>query len=106
MPELSMPNKYKTILDIMHTDIAINEMKDHFEEGLSNALNLIKVSAPFVLHEGNGINDNLNGVERILTFDALDIKDKQIEVVQSLAKWKESLFLGMVWLVMKAFTRI
>lgn len=88
MPELSIPNKYKTILDIMHTDIAINEMKAHFEEGLSNALNLIKVSAPFVLHEGNGINDNLNGVERILTFDALDIKDKHIEVVQSLAKWK------------------
>ncbi|WP_423806844.1 aspartate--ammonia ligase [Peribacillus frigoritolerans] len=88
MPELSMPNKYKTILDIMHTDIAINEIKDHFEEGLSNALNLIKVSAPIVLNEGNGINDNLNGVERILTFEAMDIKNKQIEVVQSLAKWK------------------
>jgi aspartate--ammonia ligase len=88
MPELSMLNKYKTILDIMHTDIAINEIKDHFEEGLSTALNLIKVSAPIVLNEGNGINDNLNGVERILTFDALDIKNKKIEVVQSLAKWK------------------
>ncbi|CAH0242442.1 hypothetical protein SRABI80_02785 [Peribacillus frigoritolerans] len=56
MPELSMSNKYKTILDIMHTDIAINEMKDHFEEGLSNALNLIKVSAPFVLHEGKMVS--------------------------------------------------
>ncbi|MFY0782833.1 hypothetical protein AB1K18_21475 [Peribacillus simplex] len=54
MPELSMPNKYKTILDIMRTDIAINEIKDHFEEGLSTALNLIKVSAPIVLNEGNG----------------------------------------------------
>ncbi|SNT45048.1 aspartate-ammonia ligase [Bacillus sp. OK838] len=88
MPKLSMPNKYKSILDIMHTDIAINEIKGHFEEGLSNALNLIKVSAPTILNEANGINDNLNGVERILTFDALDIKNKQIEVVQSLAKWK------------------
>lgn len=68
--------------------MAINELKKHFEEELSAALNLIKVSAPLFVSEGRGINDNLNGVERMVTFDALDIKNKQIEIVQSLAKWK------------------
>lgn len=79
---------YKSKLNLMHTEIAINEVKNCFENKLSEALNLIKVSTPLVLSEGNGINDNLNGEERIVSFDALDIKHKQIEVVQSLAKWK------------------
>ena len=51
-------------------------------------LNLIKVSAPLLVSEGRGVNDNLNGVERIVSFDAFDMKNKQIEIVQSLAKWK------------------
>ncbi len=79
---------YKSKLNLMHTEIAINEVKNCFENKLSEALNLIKVSTPLVLSEGNGINDNLNGEERIVSFDALDIKNKRIEVVQSLAKWK------------------
>lgn len=51
-------------------------------------LNLIQVPSPVLLQEGTGINDNLNGVERIVSFDALDMEEGQIEVVQSLAKWK------------------
>jgi aspartate--ammonia ligase len=83
-----IPNGYKSKLNLMHTEIAIKEIKDHFEDKLSEALNLIKVSAPLLLNGGKGINDNLNGVERIVSFDALDLKDTQIELVQSLAKWK------------------
>ena len=85
---LVIPNEYKMKLDLMHTQIAIKEIKDYFENELSTALNLIHVSAPLIVLEGRGINDNLSGVERIVTFDALDIRNTQIEIVQSLAKWK------------------
>lgn len=85
---LAISNGYKSKLNLLDTEIAINEIKDHFEDKLSEALNLIKVSAPILLNEGRGINDNLNGVERTVSFDALDIKNTQIEIVQSLAKWK------------------
>ena len=88
MNKLVLPQEYKPLLNLMHTEIAIKEAKDHFEERFSEALNLIKVSAPILLNEGTGINDNLNGVERILSFDALDLEDTKVEVVQSLAKWK------------------
>lgn len=79
---------YKPILNVMNTEIAVNELKKHFEARLSENLNLIKVSPPLLVSEGNGINDNLSGSERVVSFDALDIKDHQIEIVQSLAKWK------------------
>jgi aspartate--ammonia ligase len=85
---LVIPNEYKSKLDLMHTEIAIKELKDHFEDQLSSMLNLIKVSAPLLVSEGRGVNDNLNGVERVVSFDAFDIKNSQIEIVQSLAKWK------------------
>lgn len=87
--KLSIGTKqYKSILNLMHTEIAINEVKDFFENKFSESLNLIKVSAPFLLKEGKGINDNLNGIERFVSFDALDIQNTNIEIVQSLAKWK------------------
>ena len=70
-------------VDLMHTQIAIKEIKDHFENELSAALNLmVHVSAPLIVVEGKGINDNLSGDERSVTFDALDIKNTQIEIVQ------------------------
>ncbi|RID83717.1 hypothetical protein D1953_15485 [Peribacillus asahii] len=59
-------------------------MKNSF----SRAFNVIKVSAPLLLNKGTGINDNLNGIERTVSFQASDINNSQIEVVQSLAKWK------------------
>jgi aspartate--ammonia ligase len=71
-----------------HLGRAIKQVKDHFERNLAGVLNLIRVSAPILLKSGSGINDNLNGVERNVSFDALDVKHAQIEVVQSLAKWK------------------
>ncbi|MFC0478392.1 aspartate--ammonia ligase [Robertmurraya beringensis] len=83
-----IPAGYKSKLDLLQTEQAIKKVKDYFENNLAEELNLIRVSAPILVKEGNGINDNLNGVERIVSFDALDIKDTQIQVVQSLAKWK------------------
>ncbi|MDQ0230452.1 aspartate--ammonia ligase [Metabacillus malikii] len=87
---VSIPKGYQSKLNLMHTEIAIKELKDFFEDKLAENLNLIKVSAPLLLLEGTGINDNLNGVERIVNFDALDIDEKKVEIVQSLAKWKRS----------------
>src|SRR4051812_34452496 len=83
-----IPRVYQSTLDFIQTEMAIKQVKDHFERNLSGVLNLIRVSAPILLKAGSGINDNLNGVERIVSFDALDVKQTPIEVVQSLAKWK------------------
>lgn len=83
-----IPAGYKSKLDLLQTEQAIKKVKDYFESNLAEELNLIRVSAPILVKEGNGINDNLNGVDRMVSFDALDIKDTQIQVVQSLAKWK------------------
>ncbi|RIW37348.1 aspartate--ammonia ligase [Bacillus salacetis] len=83
-----VPKGYRSKLDLLYTEFAINEVKTHFEANLAKALNLIKVSAPILLKEETGINDNLNGVERTVSFDALDVTDGNVEIVQSLAKWK------------------
>lgn len=72
----------------MDTQIALNHLKNYFESQLEEKLNLTKVSSPVMLKEGTGINDNLNGIERTVSFDVLDLQEGQIEIVQSLAKWK------------------
>lgn len=83
-----IPKVYQSILDIIQTEKAIKQIKDHFESELSDALNLTRISAPLLLRAGQGINDDLNGVERMVSFDALDVANTPIEIVQSLAKWK------------------
>jgi aspartate--ammonia ligase len=83
-----VPKGYQSKLDLLYTEFAINEVKNHFEAKLAKALNLIKVSAPILLKRDSGINDNLNGVERVVSFDARDVMDGNVEIVQSLAKWK------------------
>ncbi|MEK5443408.1 MULTISPECIES: aspartate--ammonia ligase [unclassified Fredinandcohnia] len=85
---MSLQGEYKSVLDILHTQAAINELKNYFENTFSKSMRLLKVSAPLLVQNGEGINDDLNGYERVLSFDAADIKNKNIEVVQSLAKWK------------------
>ncbi len=85
---LILPRVYQPKLNFIQTEAAIKQIKDFFESEISENLNLKRVSAPILLKSGNGINDNLNGVERIVSFDAMDIKNSSIEVVQSLAKWK------------------
>ena len=81
--------KYVPLLDLMETEIAIKFVKDNFERLLSKALDLTRVSAPLFVFPETGLNDNLNGYERAVRFDVLDLK-KDVEVVQSLAKWKRN----------------
>ena len=86
--ELFIPKDYKTSLDIMQTEIAIKEVKDFFERGLADALNLTRISAPLFVVRSTGLNDNLNGVERPVAFDMKEDPSLNIEIIHSLAKWK------------------
>lgn len=79
--------KYIPKLDIFTTQRAIAELRRHFEEQLASSLKLTRVTAPLFVRRGSGINDDLNGVERPVSFDLLDGGD-EAEVVHSLAKWK------------------
>jgi aspartate--ammonia ligase len=88
MKELTLPVGYEAQLSIRETEVAIKKIKDYFEHALAAELNLTRVSAPLFVRTGRGINDNLNGIERPVSFDAMVIKDADIEIVQSLAKWK------------------
>jgi aspartate--ammonia ligase len=85
---LSAQKVYSSKLDLLQTEVAIKQTKDFFENSLAEALNLTRVSAPILLKSGKGLNDDLNGVERMVSFEAIDIKNANIEIVQSLAKWK------------------
>jgi aspartate--ammonia ligase, AsnA-type len=78
----------KFALDLRTTETAIKLIKDNFERKLAAALNLQRVSAPIVVNANSGMNDNLNGVERVVSFDLLNNPGVTVEIVQSLAKWK------------------
>lgn len=82
------PTDYKSLLNLKQTEIAIKQIKDFFERNLSEALSLIRVSAPLFVRPESGLNDNLNGIERPVSFDVRHIEGASVEVVQSLAKWK------------------
>ncbi len=79
--------EYQSKLSLLETEIAIKFIKDNFEKELAKSLNLTRVSAPLFVLPETGLNDNLNGVERAVRFDVLDM-GKDVEIVQSLAKWK------------------
>ncbi len=80
--------RYQSKLNRLQTAVAIQKTKSHFQSELEKALHLTQISSPVIVREGTGVNDNLTGTERIVTFDALDVKDGWVEIVQSLAKWK------------------
>lgn len=84
---LILPEAYKNCLNYLDTEVAIKIVKDAFEKRLAHHLNLVRVSAPLYVLDTSGLNDNLNGVERPVSFDIKDIS-KNVEVVHSLAKWK------------------
>ena len=84
---LIVPKNYNPVLDLRDTEIAIKLVKDFFETELSKALNLTRVSAPIMVTPESGLNDNLNGVERPVSFDIKET-GQQAEIVHSLAKWK------------------
>ena len=83
-----IPAGYKPILDLKKTEQAIKLVKDSFEAGLSSELKLTRVTSPLFVPRGSGINDDLNGVERPVSFPVRRLGERQMEVVQSLAKWK------------------
>lgn len=85
---LIIPKQYKLKILPETTEQAIMTLKITFQEKLSKALNLRRVTAPLFVLSGTGINDDLNGKERAVTFPILCMDDRKAEVVHSLAKWK------------------
>ena len=85
---LYLPEGYKPALTLRETQHAIKYIKDVFQQALSFAVTLDRVSAPLIVTKESGINDDLNGVERKVSFDIREIDGTEAEVVQSLAKWK------------------
>lgn len=83
-----IPKDYKPLLDIKKTEQAISLIKDFFQTNLAFELNLIRVTAPLFVKAGTGVNDNLNGIERPVSFNIGAMNEMTVEIVQSLAKWK------------------
>ena len=90
MGKLYIPKDYHSFLDQTETQRAIKRIKDHFQKELAYNLNLGRVSAPLFVIPESGLNDNLNGWERRVNFTIKDLDEKEVEVVQSLAKWKRN----------------
>ena len=88
MSYLIVPKDYRPILSLRQTEQGIKLIKDFFQQNLSTGLQLRRVTAPLFVLKGMGINDDLNGVERAVTFPIRDLDDARAEVVHSLAKWK------------------
>ncbi len=84
---LYIPEGYQSALSLRETQHAIKYIKDLFQQALSFALTLDRVTAPLIVQKGSGINDDLNGIERKVEFSIKEIEN-DAEVVQSLAKWK------------------
>lgn len=83
-----VPKDYKNTLDIKETQKAIKLVRDTFQNKLTESLNLQRISAPLFVRPETGLNDNLNGVERPVSFDVPAIGGAVCEIVHSLAKWK------------------
>ena len=86
MSHCIIPEGYTSHLSLRETELAIKKVKDFFERDLSIELNLTRVSAPLFVNAKSGMNDNLNGTERPVSFDVFS--GEQFEIVHSLAKWK------------------
>jgi aspartate--ammonia ligase len=87
MEQLKIPTGYHADLNLHDTQVAIKTVKDFFQQSLAQKLNLLRVSAPIFVDPTSGLNDNLNGVERPVSFD-IKGQDGEAEIVHSLAKWK------------------
>ncbi len=86
--ERLVPENYKSVLNLYNTQIGIKTVKDFFQNSLSKNLNLLRVTAPLFVKPESGLNDNLNGVERPVSFGIKEHNDEEAEIVHSLAKWK------------------
>ena len=87
MEQIKIPAGYHADLNLHDTQVAIKTVKDFFQQTLAQKLNLLRVSAPIFVDPRSGLNDNLNGVERPVSFD-IKGQDGDAEIVHSLAKWK------------------
>ena len=87
MDEIKIPAGYHSDLNLHDTQVAIKTVKDFFQQTLAQKLNLLRVSAPVFVSPSSGLNDNLNGVERPVSFD-IKGQEENAEIVHSLAKWK------------------
>lgn len=88
MEHLIIPTGYQSALNLHDTQIGIKTVKDFFQVQLAKDLHLLRVSAPLFVEPSSGLNDNLNGVERPVSFGIKEQDDAPAEVVHSLAKWK------------------
>ncbi len=88
MSNFIIPEDYQAQLNLHDTQVAIKTVKDFFQQTLAQRLNLLRVSAPLFVDPQSGLNDNLNGVERPVSFDVKNIPGRTAEIVHSLAKWK------------------
>ncbi len=88
MSYLIRPSHYVPALDLKQTELGIKKVKEYFQQNLSAELRLRRVTAPLFVLKGMGINDDLSGTERPVTFPIKDLGDAKAEVVHSLAKWK------------------
>ncbi|MEX0988535.1 MAG: aspartate--ammonia ligase [Bacteroidales bacterium] len=86
--KLIIPKNYNSYLDLKETERAIKMIKDFFQESLASELKLRRVTAPLFVQQGTGINDDLNGIERAVSFPVKDMEGVTAEIVHSLAKWK------------------
>jgi len=85
---LQIPENYNPVLSVKETQEAIKYIRDTFQNEFGKEMNLLRISAPLFVTKSSGLNDNLNGIERPVSFDIQEMSGEQIEVVQSLAKWK------------------
>ena len=88
MEHLKIPKNYESALSLHDTQVGIKTVKDFFQRLLAERLNLLRVSAPLFVDPASGMNDNLNGVERPVSFGIKEQHEYEAQVVQSLAKWK------------------
>lgn len=88
MYNLFIPKDYKSSLTLKQTELAIKQIKDFFQSNFAAELKLRRVTAPLFVKKGTGINDDLNGIEKPVSFNISEIDGVQAEIVQSLAKWK------------------
>lgn len=86
--KLKIPKGYSPILNLQETEQAINLVKEFFQLNLSSELRLRRITAPLFVKKGTGINDDLNGIERPVTFPIKEMGEAEAEIVHSLAKWK------------------
>lgn len=88
MSKLIIPENYHPLLDLKQTELGIKKIKDFFQENLAAELRLRRVTAPLFVEVGTGLNDDLSGIERAVTFPIKDMNETKAEIVHSLAKWK------------------